>query len=284
MAERSSSYRHIAIGDIRGAFRALEQVLDYIEYDPQKDALIFLGDLVDGWPDSMRVVDFMLNSPGLKYQIRGEHDVWFQGILNEVIEGRLDPKKPGDFKAFNRAWWMTGGEETYNAYDWDNQNMLKYHLKFFQEQFNALMFERLGCALMHGGWNLRLGFRKTAETDKAYLRTDKEVWQTAAYKKYIGLNYNSNVEPMDSEFEKFFITHTPVINTAGLLPECYAYEPVQASNVININTHAAMEGRLTAIDIVSQEYVMSDFVYNLYSETERADSVMKNMLVSSFYS
>lgn len=43
--------REITIGDIHGGLKALEQLIDKINVQ-NEDQLIFLGDYVDGWPES----------------------------------------------------------------------------------------------------------------------------------------------------------------------------------------------------------------------------------------
>ncbi|MET0243730.1 MAG: metallophosphoesterase, partial [Flavitalea sp.] len=51
--------RKIVVGDIHGALRGLEQLISRIKpvYD---DEFVFLGDYVDGWPDSAQVVEYLL--------------------------------------------------------------------------------------------------------------------------------------------------------------------------------------------------------------------------------
>ncbi len=40
------------IGDIHGAYRALRQCLERSTFDFEKDRLICLGDVCDGWPET----------------------------------------------------------------------------------------------------------------------------------------------------------------------------------------------------------------------------------------
>ena len=49
--------RTLAIGDIHGGFKALEEVLDKAQVT-ENDTLIFLGDYVDGWSESSKLSRF----------------------------------------------------------------------------------------------------------------------------------------------------------------------------------------------------------------------------------
>ena len=51
--------RTLVIGDIHGGLKALEQVLQRAEVTTN-DQLIFLGDYVDGWPDTAKLIDFLI--------------------------------------------------------------------------------------------------------------------------------------------------------------------------------------------------------------------------------
>lgn len=50
--------RAIIIGDVHGCFTELQELLIKCEYDPLKDDLYLVGDLVNKGPDSIKVVEF----------------------------------------------------------------------------------------------------------------------------------------------------------------------------------------------------------------------------------
>ncbi|HYC86232.1 MAG TPA: metallophosphoesterase, partial [Chryseosolibacter sp.] len=67
--------RTFVIGDIHGAFRALQQCLRRSAFNLKKDHLIFLGDVVDGWPETRECIDQLLQIDNLVW-LMGNHDQW----------------------------------------------------------------------------------------------------------------------------------------------------------------------------------------------------------------
>ena len=69
--------RTLVIGDIHGGARALRQVIGRVGLESE-DRLIFLGDYVDGWPESRQVIDYLIElDRGYACMfIIGNHDVW----------------------------------------------------------------------------------------------------------------------------------------------------------------------------------------------------------------
>lgn len=66
----------IVMGDVHGAYKALVQCLERSGFDYEKDTLIQLGDIVDGYPDSYECVEELLKIENL-IAIKGNHDGWF---------------------------------------------------------------------------------------------------------------------------------------------------------------------------------------------------------------
>ena len=52
-------YGYYAIGDVHGCYDALQKLLQHIDYRPDRDRLIFIGDLVNTGPDSLKVLRFI---------------------------------------------------------------------------------------------------------------------------------------------------------------------------------------------------------------------------------
>ena len=82
--------------DIHGHFDLLEQHLTAVSFDPARDRLFCLGDLIDRSDDSPRVLEY-LNKPWL-YSILGNHEI----MLLEVCESRNPYTK--------QQWHFWGGD------------------------------------------------------------------------------------------------------------------------------------------------------------------------------
>ena len=58
---RKSTVRTFAMGDVHGAYKALEQCLERSSFDKDKDTLIQLGDVADGFEHVYDCVEELLN-------------------------------------------------------------------------------------------------------------------------------------------------------------------------------------------------------------------------------
>ena len=80
-----------AIGDVRGNFQTLLQLLDKIRFDPEQDALWFSGDLVNSGPDSLSVLRFVKDLGKHAITVLGHQEL----RLLAVAEG-VEPPHPED--------------------------------------------------------------------------------------------------------------------------------------------------------------------------------------------
>lgn len=235
--------RTIVIGDIHGADRALEQVLDRAQILPD-DRIIFLGDYVDGWSGSGKVISrlIQLSKNNSCVFIRGNHDVWCEEWL-------LNGTK-------NETWLQHGGKSTVESYVNISREEQETHLKFFREMCNYYIDEENNL-FIHAGFSSMHGPEKENYQTNYYW--DRTLWEMA-------LALDERVQK-DSErypkrlklFNRIFIGHTPTID--------YGYgKPVNAGNLWNLDTGAAFYGKLSAMDIQSEETWQSDPVRELYPD------------------
>ncbi len=80
-----------AIGDIQGCYREFRHLLDEIFFDPSKDRLILLGDLVNRGNGSLSVIRFAMKYEKSVDIVLGNHDL----SMLSVIEG-LRPMRARD--------------------------------------------------------------------------------------------------------------------------------------------------------------------------------------------
>src|SRR3546814_2092286 len=64
--------RGLAVGDIHGRFDLLQQRLDQLDFDPEQDVAILLGDLVDRSDGSLDALEWCAR-PGI-LRVRGNHE------------------------------------------------------------------------------------------------------------------------------------------------------------------------------------------------------------------
>ena len=96
----------IVVGDVHGCFRTLERALGEIAFDPARDRLFGVGDLINRGPHSADALEWLESR--FEAVTLGNHDVavrsWFRSkLLNvpEEAEGWLCGIPPSDY----RRWW-----------------------------------------------------------------------------------------------------------------------------------------------------------------------------------
>jgi len=86
--------RDFLVGDLHGMHDAFDQALKARDFDPARDRVISVGDLVDRGPDSPACLR-LLDEPWF-HAVRGNHEQ----LMLDVLEGREDPA----------LWAINGGD------------------------------------------------------------------------------------------------------------------------------------------------------------------------------
>lgn len=192
--------RSFIVGDIHGAFKALTQVLKRAGFNQKEDTLYCTGDIVDGFPESMECIDFLMNLPNCKSVI-GNHDIWFQNYLENPQHTPL-------------VWLDQGGFSTINSFNnWilkeKNINKTPHILEWFEAL--PYVIETKNFIVVHGGLHKLPSQINTTSLN----RNDKDsnklnfVWDRSLYFSIIpsinkdNLVYSENNPPI-------IFGHTPV--------------------------------------------------------------------------
>lgn len=98
--------RDFVVGDLHGAFDVFMNLLTNIDFDPTKDRMFSVGDLVDRGPDSIECLS-LLKEP------------WFHSVIANHEQMMLEAFDDGYLGQF---WMQNGGHWGARAYlDWRNQ-------------------------------------------------------------------------------------------------------------------------------------------------------------------
>jgi serine/threonine protein phosphatase 1 len=238
--------RTYVIGDIHGALRALQQVLERVG-PTGEDRLIFLGDYVDGWSQSRQLVDYLLEVESRQecVFIKGNHDLWCE----EWLEGW----------GASSDWLFHGGAATMKSYEGITTAARERHLGFFNRM--RPYYEEDGRLFVHAGFSSVHG--PSAEHYESNFFWDRTLWETALAADD-RISCDSPFFPQRLRlYREIYIGHTPTTN--------YGFDiPMQRCNVWNLDTGCAFTGKLSLMDTETHEYTQSDIVQQLYpGETGR---------------
>ncbi|MBL8434126.1 MAG: symmetrical bis(5'-nucleosyl)-tetraphosphatase [Zoogloea sp.] len=77
-----------AIGDIQGCFTSLMALLKRVDFDPARDRLWLVGDLVNRGPDSLRTLRFVRELGPAAVTVLGNHDLYLLMVAYGAVRSR----------------------------------------------------------------------------------------------------------------------------------------------------------------------------------------------------
>lgn len=240
--------RTIAIGDIHGGYRALVQLIECIDLQPE-DQLICLGDYVDGWSESYETIEFLIalsrkrhiNKHKTPIYLRGNHDELFLKYLETGVQ--------------NKMWVHHGGASTLSNYQNKSAEAIARHQEFFRNELKNYYIDEENRAFFHAGFHNLKGPEHEYYHNMPYW--DRTLWELA-------LCVDPKLSKDDPRYpnrlklyKEVYIGHTPTSRLDS-------HAPINAACVWNIDTAAAYKGPLTAICVETKEIWQSDPVHELY--------------------
>lgn len=169
--------RYVAISDIHGERGKLQQLMLNLsrETDPRRDVYVFLGDYVDGGPDTKGVVNELM-----AYQKQYPHWVFLKGNHEDMLLDAIvfNSRKYWHFS----QWYGQGGKETAESYyppglsDYDREtarpaDYIPYeHLEWMMNR--PLTYETDNFIFVHAGLLPGGTVETTPEDDKLWLRRE----------------------------------------------------------------------------------------------------------------
>lgn len=237
------------IGDPHGNYKGFMQVMKSSGFDYEKDRLICLGDVVDGWGQVPELIEELLKIKNL-VSIKGNHDDWAYQWLKYGIAQHI--------------WLSQGGQATFDAYTiYHPDLMIKHEKEFFAKQVYYYVDED-NRAYIHGGFNWKIPLKDNEKSDIIW---DRNLYYTALYWQFQHDYRNEELNTV-KEFKEVFIGHTTTNYSFNHKFNCYipSDKPVHVSNVWNLDTGSGYEGKLTLINVDTKEYFQSNNVGNLYPD------------------
>lgn len=233
--------RKLVIGDIHGGLLALKQVFSKAKVTPN-DQLIFLGDYVDGWSESSKVIDFLI-------ELQTTHNcIFLLGNHDELLLEWLITKEE------NIVWLQNGGQSTVNDYQKLDSKKIQQHIHFIQS-LPTYHLDNKNRLFLHAGFTSYKGI--DFEYYKKLFYWDRTLWETALSLDP-RLTKDSVLYPKRFKlYNEIYIGHTPVT-------QINETTPINKACVWNVDTGAAFKGKLTIMDVDTKEYWQSDPLNELY--------------------
>jgi serine/threonine protein phosphatase 1 len=149
--------RLFIVGDIHGCLRTLKDLLKKIDWHPERDGLVFIGDYVDRGSDSKGVVDLLIELSTESARVRflmGNHEDLF---LNYLHGGDPD------------LYFFNGGGATLRSYGIHERATIPHeHISFLQSL--ELYIELDDYWIVHAGMRPGIEIHEQSPRDLLWIR------------------------------------------------------------------------------------------------------------------
>jgi len=151
------SERYFIIGDVHGCLGMLKNLIGKIDWHPDRDTLIFLGDYIDRGEDSKGVIDFLIEllsvSPNVQCLI-GNHESIFLRYLEGEDEG---------------LFLINGGAATLSSYRMNGETYIPQdHVSFLKSL--KVIVELDDYYIVHAGFKPGIEIQEQSLEDCLWIR------------------------------------------------------------------------------------------------------------------
>jgi len=175
-----------AIGDIHGCHEQLRALMDRIPVEFCRDTIVFIGDYIDRGPDSIAVVDYLLD---LKKRV--PNIVLLKGNHEDMLEKYLDGTD-------RYTYLLNGGQRTLDSYlrlpgCSDRYPIPPEHLQFFKSL--PLYYETDDYIFVHAGLRPGVPLEAQQTEDMLWIR-DKFIYSPYDFGKRVVFGHTPLSKPL----------------------------------------------------------------------------------------
>lgn len=241
-----SSIAHImkiwAIGDIHGHYKELVALYEKLEkagLNPHTDTVVFLGDCVDGGPDTKSVIDWLMGKesqyPHWQFLYGNHEDLMLDAMVYQGAK----------YHSWD-LWWGQGGKQT--AYSYYPKNLTKYEQRLIQPKdciptshltwlsMRPYFYETDDYFFVHAGLNpnLSIAGHKVLMKANVVIRSQAENSVIWIREKFLESNYDWG--------KTVVFGHT------------FFPKPFVKNNKIGIDCFSMGNGKLTAVELPEKKF------------------------------
>lgn len=222
------------IGDLHGAYKALQDLMLRVNFDYEKDKLIFLGDLADGWGEFDKCLKIFSKVENF-IPIIGNHDLYLLDFLRKGT--------PKD------EWINRGGDVTLKVIEKNPEAINSLDRYFSKSKYYHIEDGKIFC---HGGFNHN---RTIKGQKKMKFAINRKLYRTSIKYDKQNLKFDVKYDYDDSlPINEIFIGHSTTKN----------FRPDFRANLINLDTGAGSVGHLTIMDVNKKSYIQSRKIEKIY--------------------
>ncbi|MFZ0450304.1 MAG: metallophosphoesterase family protein [Desulfatiglandaceae bacterium] len=177
--------RTFIVGDIHGCLDMLKRMMEKIQWQPEKDNLIFLGDYIDRGEDPKGVVDYILTLQKSSSRIQcllGNHEA----IFLDYLSGRD-----------KRLFLLNGGYNTLESYDSGREGSDRLipedHLAFYESLKTYCELENY--YVVHAGFKPGIPILEQDREDMVWIR-DPFIFSSHDFGKRVIFGHTPFSEPL----------------------------------------------------------------------------------------